>query len=178
MKAEFSRDSGADKLISSLIEATFTADHGGDQYLGVDIPARRPNDSPMTEPTRPEIDARFKENEAKIAAAEARVDARLANFDASIKSGFSDIRAEFANLRSDFSKMQSEMHKNTTDIIKWGAGIALTAVGLTVGLLTYSNNASKTPTSAVAPAPIIITVPQPANAPDPGQTKHSVAKPN
>jgi hypothetical protein len=98
------------------------------------------------------------EVDAKLAASEAKVDARLANFDTSIKTGFADMRAEMARL-------QAEIQKNTSDLVKWGIGLAIASVGTTVGLLTYINKATEKPSAPpAAQQPIVIAVP-PANAP-------------
>jgi hypothetical protein len=115
-------------------------------------PANESTRPTMTDVTRPELDARFKENEAKIAASEAKVGERLANFDASIKTGF-------AELRADMAKMQSEVHKGTADLIKWAIGLAISVVVMTVGLMTFINKTVDKPQGAPAQAPIIITTP-------------------
>lgn len=117
----------------------------------VDNGVVRHNDSPMTDLTRQEVDA-------KLAASEAKLDARLANFDTSIKTGFAD-------LRSDLARMQSEVHKGTADLIKWGVGFAVAIVGATVGLLTFINKASdKPPSPPVQAQPPIVIYAQPAPA--------------
>lgn len=102
----------------------------------------------MTDLTREEVDA-------KLAASEAKVDARLANFDTSVKAGFADMRASFADLRASFAdlrtdmatqtsemrtqmaEMRTEMHKNTVDLIKWGVGVGLAFVAVTISVLTF-----------------------------------------
>ena len=150
----------------------------------VDKSTERPNDKAMTDITRPELDARFKENDAKIAASEAKIDARLANFDTSIKTGFAELatamakqsaavekqtdalRVEMAkqsgDVRSEMAAIRAEMHKGTAELLKWGATIAFTAVAATVGLLTYINKVSEK--SPVQPAPQS-TAPAHTNAP-------------
>jgi hypothetical protein len=97
--------------------------------------------------------------DAQLAASEARVDARLANFDTSIKTGFAEMRA-------DMARLQSEIHKNTSDLIKWGIGLAIAIVGMTVGLLSLMNKAAEKPAVLPPPSqpPLVITVPS-ANAP-------------
>lgn len=119
----------------------------------------------MTTPTRDEINAKLATTEAKIAASEAKVEAKLAEFDSSVKTGF-------AELRADFAKMQAESHKNTIDIIKWGIGVSLTMVAVTISVLTFvvktssgDDSAKRTPpTAQAAPAPIVIYA-QPAPVP-------------
>lgn len=138
------------------------------RHHGVDRTEQVPNYRRMTDLTRQEIDAKLAQNKAEV-------DARLANFDTSIKTGFAEIRAEFATLRADLSKqnsdfqadmakLQTEVHKTTADLIKWGIGLAVAIVGMTVGLLTYIGKASEKPspqaTRDVSPsAPYVIAVP-------------------
>lgn len=128
-------------------------------------------DTPMTDLSRQEVDA-------KLAASEAKVDARLANFDTSIKTGFAELRAEMAkqsaDMRVEMANSRAEMHKNTTDLLKWGATFTLAAVGSTVGLLTYLNKANdkpsqpqtsppaaSAPSATVAPPPVTSLPPKP-----------------
>jgi hypothetical protein len=123
----------------------------------VDNNEELPNDATMTDLTRQEVDA-------KIAASEAKIDARLANFDASIKTGFADVRVGFAEMRTEMAKLQTEMHKNTSDLIKWGLGIAIAIIGATVGLLTYINKASHHSVPVIQPSAVSSSqpvVPQP-----------------
>ena len=133
-----------------------------DSKKPVDNPGMQPNYRTMTDLTRQEVDA-------KIAASEAKLDARLANFDTSVKTGF-------AELRADMAKMQSEVHKGTAELIKWGAGFAVTIVVATVGLLTFINKTADKPPSNPVPAqaPIVIYA-QPAPAAEP-QFKQSRPK--
>lgn len=135
-----------------------------------------PDDSRMTDLTRPEIDA-------KLVATEAKVDARLANFDISIKTGFAELRTAFAELRAEFvelrgemarhreevraemEKMRAEMHKGMTDIVKWVIAVNLASMGT---LFTILKMTEKPPSPASAqPAPIIITIPMPQLAAPP-----------
>lgn len=135
----------------------------------LDSPQTEGNDKGMTDITRQELDARFKENEAKIVASEAKMDTRFANFDSSIKSGFADLtlamtkqsaamekqtdalRVEMAkqsgDVRTEMSAIRAEMHKGTAELIRWGATIAFAAVASTVGLLTYINKVTEKPAS-------------------------------
>lgn len=143
---------------------------------GVDKLTDRPNDSPMTDLTRQEMDA-------KLAGSEAKMDARLANFDTSMKTGFAELRTDFAQLRGDMArqtsemraemeKMRADMHKGMVDIVKWVIGVGLASIGT---IFTVSKMTEKPPAQAAAqPAPIIITVPQaaaPPAAPVPAPTK-------
>lgn len=119
----------------------------------LDIDEQRPNDKPMTDLSRQEVDA-------KLAASEAKMDARIANFQLDIKSGFAEIRADIAKqsgdtrtelanqrgeLRTEMANLRTEMHRGTVDLLKWGAGIAFAAVASTVGLLTYWNKIAEKP---------------------------------
>lgn len=102
----------------------------------------------MTDLSRPEVDA-------KLASSEAKMDARLANFETRVETGFANLRAGFADLRAEMARQSSEMarqtsdmrtemaemrvqmHKNTVDLIKWGVGVGLTFMAVTISVLTF-----------------------------------------
>ena len=113
------------------------------------------DDTPMTDLTRQEVDA-------KLAASEAKVDARLANFDTSIKTGFAELRMEIAKqsgeMRVEMANVRADMHKNTIDLIKWGIVTAIALTSATVGILTFViNNVVPKPSTQppAQPAPAI-----------------------
>jgi hypothetical protein len=107
----------------------------------IDNPSEARQDIRMTDLTRPEIDARFKEADAKNVASEARIDARLANFDTSIKTGFAELRVEMAKARAD-------SHKDMLDIIRWMIGTGIALAGTTIAVLAFVINNSKPPSAA------------------------------
>ena len=48
--------------------------------------------------------------------------------------------------------MQAEMHKNNADLIKWGAGVGLTLVAVTISVLTF---VVKTSVDKPPPQPVL-----------------------
>jgi hypothetical protein len=152
-----------------------TLDEG---QVEVDIPAVRPNHASMTDITRPEIDSRFKENEAKIATSEAKVEVKLANFDASIKTGFADMRAEFSAMRADFAKMQTDGHKGTIDLFKWGTALLVSLASVTVAIIVFIvNTALKAPQAPAQQTSAPAAVTQPASqSPPPAATPTAPTK--
>lgn len=94
------------------------------------------------------------EVDAKLSATEARVAERLAEFNTAMLAGFAEMRGQmadaemrgqFAEMRAEMrgqfaemrAEMRAEMHKNTVSLLKWGIGIAIAVVGITVSWLTY-----------------------------------------
>jgi hypothetical protein len=144
-------------------------------HLPVDSPPSAEQDTPMTDLTRQEVDAKLAQNKAEV-------DARLANFDTSVKTGFADLRAEFAEMRAEMAKQSGDMrtemanvraetHKGTIDVIKWVVGFGIAILGT---VFTLSKTADKpAPAPMVQPAAIVITVPgatvAPAQAPAPAK---------
>jgi hypothetical protein len=134
-------DKGAIAFLASLkntSEFNVTEPEDGTIYSMFDSQALA---EPMTTTSREEFDAKLATTTAKIETSEAKVAAKLAEFDTSVKTGF-------AELRADFAKMQMDMHKNTVEIIKWGVGVALTMVLVTISVLTF---VVKTSTDSSAP---------------------------
>jgi hypothetical protein len=146
----------------------------------------------MTDLSRPEVDAKLAASEAKVDArlanfdasiktgfAEMRADMAKQNGDvrADIAKQNADVRADMAkqnadvradmakqngDFRTDMAKLQAEVHKNTADLIKWAIGLAIAIVGMTVGLLTFTNKSAEKPAPQAASqpsAPLVIAVP-------------------
>ncbi|MGZ5202527.1 MAG: hypothetical protein ACXWKJ_16390 [Telluria sp.] len=102
--------------------------------FAVDIRCAGANHAPMTDISREETDA-------KLATVEARVDARLASLEATMKAGFAEIHVQMAEMRAEMrtqaAELRVELHKSIASLIKWGMGMAVAVIGMTVGLLTY-----------------------------------------
>lgn len=159
-----------------LVDDNYLADFAT-LRASVDTDTIPPHHGAMSSPTKDEM-------KSALEVSEARVDARLANFDTSIKTGFAELRTDFARMqtemakqngefRTDMASLRGEMHKNTSDLIKWAAGLAFLAVGATVGLLNYMNKASAEKSPQQTAAPVVNPVPaqQPPTQPTAPPTK-------
>lgn len=102
----------------------------------------------MDSPSREEV-------KAQIQAIDAWVEARLSAIESSLAVSRAEFSAEMSSMRS---ALIAEIHRSSSEIIKWVAGIVVSAMALGLTVMTFVLNTAS-PRPSLTPSPVIITLP-------------------